>query len=143
MKMKIEIFSIHDNKASAYLPPFNLPTTQMAVRTFTDTLNDPNHAFAKHPEDYTLFHIGTFDDSNAVIELKQSKVPIGNGTDFQSPSTLDDPQVNVIHERIDILDEIISKPAIDNEEISKIHTRIYELSKKLGHLEKDKPQLKN
>ena len=83
--MKINIFAIHDSKAEAYLPPFNLPNTQMAVRTFTDCVNSDDHAFAQHPEDYTLFQLGEFDDSNGKITLMQTKMPIGNGLDFYKP----------------------------------------------------------
>lgn len=81
--MKINQFSIHDTKAGAYLPPFNLPTTEMAIRTFTDTINDENHPFNKHPEDYTLFQISEFDDENGTITPLQTKKPIGNGLDFK------------------------------------------------------------
>ncbi len=62
------IYSIFDTKAKAYYPPFFLPNTDLAVRIFSDQVNDTNHTFNKHPEDYTLFQIGTFDDENAFID---------------------------------------------------------------------------
>jgi hypothetical protein len=81
--MNIQLFSIHDVKAGAYLPPFTLPTTQMAKRTFADTVNDRNHSFSKHPEDYTLFHIGEFDDESGMITNDKGNKAIANGKDFQ------------------------------------------------------------
>lgn len=83
--MKIEVFCIFDSAAQAYLPPFNLPTTEMAVRTFGDTVNDPTHPFSKHPQDYALFEIGTFDDSKGIITPRSTKVPLGTGTDYLRP----------------------------------------------------------
>ncbi len=61
--MKHCMFSIFDEKALAYLPPFILPTVEMAVRTFGDCVNSDDHQFGAHPQDYTLFQIGSFDDS--------------------------------------------------------------------------------
>lgn len=85
--MKIKLFCVHDVKASAYLPPFVLPTTEMAVRTFTDTVNDPKHSFFAHPEDYTLFEVAVFDDDKGEITPHQTKVPLGNGMDYYIPGT--------------------------------------------------------
>jgi len=84
--VKHHIFTIHDSAASAYLPPFILHQEGIAIRTFTDCVNDPNHQFSKHPKDYTIFNIGEFDDSNGVITPLQIKKPLGNGLDFVSKS---------------------------------------------------------
>lgn len=85
--MIINVFTVHDSKAQAYLPPFNLPTKEMAVRTFSDTVNDSKHPFGKHPADYTLFHIGTFDDDTGLITNNQDngKECLGNGVDVLLP----------------------------------------------------------
>jgi len=66
-------FSIYDSKAEAFITPFFLPTKQMAVRTFADCVNDKNHAFGKHPQDYSLFHVGHFDTQNGQV------TPLGRG----------------------------------------------------------------
>lgn len=61
-----KVFTIYDSKSDAYLQPFFLHTTGQAVRAISDCVNDPKHQFAKHPADYTLFEIGTFDDSSCL-----------------------------------------------------------------------------
>lgn len=61
------MFSIYDVKAKAYLPPFSLPKEQMAVREFSDCVNNEKHQFGKHPEDYSLHQIGTFDDETSLL----------------------------------------------------------------------------
>lgn len=63
--MKLLIFTVYDIKAAAYLPPFYLNTSGQALRSFIDTVNDPAHHFNKHPEDYLLYKLGTFDDGDA------------------------------------------------------------------------------
>lgn len=64
--MKLLVFSVFDEKAQAYLTPFYLPTVATAVRAMTDCINDRNHQFHAHTADYSLFELGSFDDSNGV-----------------------------------------------------------------------------
>lgn len=59
--MHLECFAVWDSKAMAYLPPFFIPNAAMALRVFTDCVNDRGHQWGKHPEDYTLFFVGRFD----------------------------------------------------------------------------------
>ena len=67
--MEMQVVAVYDEKAKAYLPPFFQPNDAMAVRIFTDCVNDENgHPFSIHPEDYTLYKIGTFDDATGTIE---------------------------------------------------------------------------
>jgi len=63
--MKHKVFTIYDSKARAYLVPFFLHEEGMAIRVFADCVNDKTHQFGKHPEDYTLFIIGTWEDEKA------------------------------------------------------------------------------
>lgn len=74
--MIIQIYSIHDIKASAYMTPFFMQTEGMALRAITDCVNDNGHSFNKHPEDFTLFEMGTFDDNNGQMELLETPRPI-------------------------------------------------------------------
>lgn len=80
--MILKIFTIFDVKAGAYLPPFYLPQTAMAVRTFADCIKDPEHSFGKHPEDYTLMAIGSFDDMTA-LAITTPPESLGNGLEFK------------------------------------------------------------
>ncbi len=77
--MKHEMFSVFDVKAQAYLPPFVLPSEGMAVRIFGDCVNSSDHQFGKHPGDYTLFRIGSFDDSVCVVSCTPSALKVVNG----------------------------------------------------------------
>lgn len=83
------LFTIHDVKAMAFLPPFILPRSEMAVRTFSDCINSKDHQFGAHPEDYTLFRLGRFDDETAKYILEDAPYSIGNGLEFVNPETPD------------------------------------------------------
>lgn len=81
------VFAIFDEKAQGFLPPWNLPTKAMGLRAFADCVNDPRHAFGKHPHDYTLFLVGYFDDQTA--QLIPNKRSMGNGIEFENTSLQD------------------------------------------------------
>lgn len=83
--MNLEIFSIYDSKAEAYQLPFFLHNQAMAIRPFADCVNSSEHQFGRNPSDYTLFHIGTFDDSTCTIQSHTPK-SLGNGVEFIRPS---------------------------------------------------------
>lgn len=59
--MKLLAFSIYDSKVEMFIQPFFDVTKGSAIRNFSDAVNDNTTAFNKHPEDYTLFHVGIFD----------------------------------------------------------------------------------
>ena len=75
--MLLQVFTVFDSKAEAYLPPFYESAIGSAVRSFADTANNPEHSFNKHSSDYTLFHLGSYDDSTAIFEFHEAKIPLG------------------------------------------------------------------
>lgn len=58
--MNNEIFCIWDSAAKRFLTPFFAPTVEFAIREFRAAVNKPGHQFNQYPEDYTLFHVGTW-----------------------------------------------------------------------------------
>jgi len=59
--MREECFSVYDSAAKRYLQPFFAETIEVALRMFRTVVNKGEHQFNKFPEDYVLFHLGTFD----------------------------------------------------------------------------------
>ncbi len=84
-----KMFCVHDVKAKAFLPPFFLHQDGMAVRVFTDCVNDPKHSWGAHPADYTLFRSGSFDDCTGKL-LPEEPVSLGNGVMFVALELADD-----------------------------------------------------
>lgn len=60
--MILKAFSIFDNKALQYHPPYFASTDGQAVRSFSDLVSDSNTNVGRHPNDYALFLIGHYDD---------------------------------------------------------------------------------
>lgn len=81
--MLVKAFSILDTKSDTFAPPFFFSTTGQAVRAFKDLANDDRSAVNRHPGDYRLFCIGTFDDSiGRLLPLDQVE-PLGYAADYR------------------------------------------------------------
>lgn len=83
--MLLQIFTVFDIKAEAYLEPFYTATKGQAIRSFSDTCQEKGHPFNLHPEDYTMFHLGAYDNSNATFEILPTAAPIGKAIEFIQP----------------------------------------------------------
>lgn len=66
--MHQNVYAVYDQAAKAYLAPFFLNNDEMAIRIFRDCANSNDHQFGRFPSDYTLFHLGTFDDTTGMLE---------------------------------------------------------------------------
>lgn len=62
--MKLEVFAIKDRALNAYMQPFFAPTIGAAIRAFSDGMNDNTTPMAKHPDDYDLWHLSSWDDAS-------------------------------------------------------------------------------
>ena len=80
--MNHRIFTVHDKAAEVYLPPFFVPTVGLATRAFKDCVNSNDHQFGAHPDHYTLFELGEFDDNTGAFLLHNAPQSIGNGVTF-------------------------------------------------------------
>lgn len=65
--MNLKIYTVFDNAVKAFLQPFFARSHGEAIRNFTDAVNDPKTSLNAHPHDYSLWHIGDFDDNSANI----------------------------------------------------------------------------
>jgi len=80
--MESVLVAIYDSKAQTYTAPRTEKTIEVARRGFADAVNDPKKesALAIHPEDYTLFRIGTYNHETGVV-THEDKISIANGVD--------------------------------------------------------------
>jgi len=81
--MLLCVFSVYDSAAECYMQPFFQQTKGQAIRAFTDAVNDPSHAFARYPDDYTLFELGSYDDSKGAFMMLNTPKSIGVAVEFK------------------------------------------------------------
>ena len=63
----MKMFSIFDVKADVYQQLFVMHTRAQAIRAFSDLANDKFTDVGKHPEDFKLVCVGTFDVSTGEV----------------------------------------------------------------------------
>lgn len=63
----LEICAVHDRQIDAFMRPFVVQSTGQAIRMFRDLTNEDKSDINKHPEDYALFRIGTFDETTGTL----------------------------------------------------------------------------
>lgn len=85
--MKLNAYAIFDTAAVAYLQPFFMHNDDLAVRAFRDNVNaDTDSVISLHPEQFTLFKIGTFDDKSGTLERLETNQILGNGLEHKGQS---------------------------------------------------------
>ncbi len=74
--MTSKICAIWDSKAEAYSQPMFFQSEGQAVRSFGDESNRNDSNIGKHPEDYTLFLLGEWDERTGKISLETAPVSL-------------------------------------------------------------------
>lgn len=70
--MKLDVFSIYDNVTDSYSQPFMtsiVPDNIIALRVFSNMIKEGSMLYDS-PYDYSLVHIGTFDDKTGIYNQK-------------------------------------------------------------------------
>lgn len=68
-----QLYCIYDSATGIYNQPFYTRSKGEALRTVMDTLEDKNCPLYKYAADYTLFELGTFDDTTGMYHTKEPK----------------------------------------------------------------------
>lgn len=82
--MTLKVFTVFDSKISAYAQPFFMQTTGAAIRAWTETVNSKDTQFFKHPGDFTLFEIATYDDQSGKIESYETYINLGTALEAKN-----------------------------------------------------------
>lgn len=88
--MKIEVFAVYDAKSKAFMQPFYAAAPGLAGRMFGEACQDPSTALFKYPEDFVLYHIGTFDDASGELVPLAKHEQLARATDFKGGSNAPD-----------------------------------------------------
>lgn len=86
--MKLEIVAIHDRAADAFGRPISVNALGQAIRSFQDEINRPaeNNEMNRHPDDYDLFHLGTYDDNTGELTSLEEPKQIAIGKQLVRPT---------------------------------------------------------
>lgn len=64
--------AVFDAKADCFNRPFFVPTSGLAVRSFTDEVNrrDNSNPMFVHPNDFSLWIVGSYEEHSGLLEAK-------------------------------------------------------------------------
>lgn len=79
----MKIYSVRDDAAAAYLPPFYARQNGEAIRMFQNSLSDSQSNFAKWPDQFVLFELGEFNEDTGQITTLPAPKSLGNGLDLR------------------------------------------------------------
>lgn len=68
--MIMVFYSVFDSKTASFASPFVDQSDGSAIRGFSDAVNDgsnPRNMWYTHPEDFSLFRIGSFDTQSGEL----------------------------------------------------------------------------
>lgn len=71
--MKVGIYAVYDQASGIYDGPVPQKTDNAAMRGFLDLAHNDQSVISKHPSDFSLWRIGTYDDSTGEIEVAPKK----------------------------------------------------------------------
>lgn len=71
--MKTKMYSVYDSVAQFFEKPVTARAEGEILRSAKNIANDEKHPIGQNPQDYFLYEIGTYDDSNAIIEQSEPK----------------------------------------------------------------------
>ncbi len=65
--MKVQLYGIFDQCSGIYEKPFFSTADDLVKREFQDVATSIDHPIAKHPEHYTLYRLGNFNNETGQI----------------------------------------------------------------------------
>lgn len=77
------VVSVKDRAAEVFNRPFFVPHRNVAVRDFTDEVNRSaaDNQLNKHPDDFDLYLLGTFDDNTGTFSMEEQPVVLVRAKD--------------------------------------------------------------
>ena len=84
MTLVLKCFTIYDQKARAYITPFFAANESVAIRTFENCCTDPNHAFGRNPQDYSLHLLCDWDATTGLFDDECLANCVVTGTEAQA-----------------------------------------------------------
>lgn len=89
--MRLNIYTIFDVASGTYKRPFCAQADGEVLRVFKDMALNKDHEIGAHPEDYTLWRIGTFDDNKAQL-VPEDKECLGTALEMVASAQTVDPK---------------------------------------------------
>lgn len=89
---QLVVASVFDTAVGVYFQPFFARSRAEAIRSFADAASQEGHPFNKHPADFTLFVLATWDEESGSFTPLAAPASLGNALEHmarEDPGGLD------------------------------------------------------
>ena len=83
--MIVKLYAVLDQASGVYDGPVPAQSDQLALRNFGDMCKNPDSAIGKHPSDFSLWNVGTWNDATGEI-VTEGKTCIAYAIDLITPT---------------------------------------------------------
>lgn len=66
--MKVKLYAVYDSASGVYDGPIPGKADGQMIRQFSDMAINADHAIGKHPEDFSLWAVGNWNDGTGELE---------------------------------------------------------------------------
>ena len=82
--MDVKIFAIYDKCVGVFSQPYFMQHKGQMIRAFSDEVNNPESQFFKHPGDFDLFCLGSYNDNSGGLSPLAQPEFISSAVEFKS-----------------------------------------------------------
>lgn len=82
--MTLEVFAVYDSTVALYSKPFYSRSKGEALRSWVHIANDSESSIYKNPEDYTLFHMASFEEKTGLFTNLEQPLSMGQAQEFKT-----------------------------------------------------------
>jgi len=79
------VFSVFDEKAGTFAPPFFFATVGMALRAFADLAQDRATSLNRHPGDFKMYRLGVFNQGSGKLLADLMPSFLASAAEFVPP----------------------------------------------------------
>lgn len=83
--MILLVYSVYDSKVQAYATPFLQRSKGEALRGFQEAANNSEINISRHPADYSLMELGTYDDQVGQFKNHTAPLNLGLASQYKNP----------------------------------------------------------
>lgn len=84
--MILKMYSVRDGAVDTFMRPWFARSDGEARRGMMDEMSNPQSQLARHPEDFSLFYVGEFDDETGLVSSPLQPVNLGLASSYKVAS---------------------------------------------------------
>jgi len=94
--MILKVLAIRDRAADCFGQPIFVTSTGAGIRSFFDAINGGDSSLSAHPEDFDLYELGVWSDSDGHFTQDANPMQVAIGKDLKVRPSPDERQLPLV-----------------------------------------------